>query len=87
MIRWLWGGLAPAMACVLLTLMAYNRAGDGFGPKPAMALILSNQNAVAQATDGAQTAQNHLAAVTFDWTNQSVFRSSIRFTPATNLSN
>lgn len=85
--RWLWSGLAPTMACALLTLMAFSRNGDGLGPKPAMTIILSSQNNAAYATGGAQTEQNHLAAVTFDWTNRSVFKSSIRFTPATNFSN
>lgn len=85
--RWLWSGVAPTMACALLTLMAFHRDGDGLGQKPAMALILSSQNDVAYATGGAQTEQNHLATVTFDWTNRSVFKSSIRFTPSTNLSN
>jgi len=85
--RWLWGCLAPTMACAMLTLMAFNRNGDGLGQKPAMALILNDQNCAAYATDGEQTEQNHLAAVTFDWTNRSVFKSSIRFTPTTNFSN
>ena len=85
--RWLWSCVAPTMACALLTLMAFNRNGDGLGQKPAMALILSSPSDAAQAADGAQTAENHLAAVTFDWTNRSVFKSIIRFTPSTNLSN
>ena len=85
--RWLWSCVAPTMACALLTLMAFNRNGDGLGQKPAMAFILSSPSDAAQASDGAQTAENHLAAVTFDWTNRSVFKSSIRFTPSTNLSN
>jgi hypothetical protein len=84
--RWLWGCVAPTMACALLTLMAFNR-DDGPGQKPAMALILSSQDNAAYATGGAQTEENHLATVTFDWTNRSVFQSSIRFTPSTNLSN
>ena len=86
-VPWLWRCLAPTMACALLTLIVFHRDGDGLGQKPAMALILSSQNNVAYATGGAQTEQNHLAAVTFDWTNRSVFKSSIRFTPTTNFSN
>ena len=85
--RWLWGCLAPTMTCALLTLMALSHDGDVLGRKQPMALILSNQDSAAYATGGAQTEQNHLAAVTFDWTNRSVFKSSIRFTPATNFSN
>jgi hypothetical protein len=85
--RWLWGCVAPTMACALLTLMAFNRAGDGLGQRPAIALILSSQSRAAYATGGAQAEQNHLAAVTFDSTNRSVLGSSIRFMPTTNFSN
>ena len=85
--RWLWSCVAPTMACTLLTLMAFNHEGGAQGRKQPMALILSNQDSAAYATGGAQTPENHLAAVTFDWTNRSVFKSSIRFTPATNFSN
>ena len=85
--RWLWSCVAPTMACALLTLMAFNQDSGGLGQKTAMALILSNQNNAAYATGGAQTPENHLAAVTFDWTNRSDFKSSIRFTPTTNFSN
>ena len=85
--RWLWSCLAPTMACVLLTFMAFNHDGSGMGPNLPMAFILTNQNGAAYATGGAQTAQNHIAGVTFDWTNRSGFQSSIRFTPTTNLTN
>ena len=84
---WLWGGLAPTMACALLTLMAFNHGGDGLGQKPMMAMVLSNQTLATYAVDGTQIAQNHVAAVTFDWTNRSAFKSSIRFTPTKNFSN
>jgi hypothetical protein len=84
---WLWGGLAPAMACVLLTLVILSRNGEGLGSKPMMALILSNQSCAAYAAGGAQIAQNHLATVTFDSTNRSSFRSIIGFTPTTNFIN
>ena len=84
---WLWGALAPTMACLLLTLLAFNHGGDGLGSKPVMAMMWSNQSCAAFAADGEQTAQNHLAAVTFDWTNRSSFKSIIRFTPTTNFSN
>src|SRR5580698_3413317 len=68
--RWLWSGLAPTMACALLTLMAFSHEGGGLDSNMPMALILSNQNNAAFASGGEQTGQNHLAAVTFDWTNQ-----------------
>lgn len=83
--RWLWSCLAPTMACALLTLIALNH--DSAIKPMSMPLILSNQANAAFASGGAATAQNHLAAVTFDWTNRSVFQSSIRFTPSTNLTN
>ena len=85
--RWLWSGLAPTVACALLTLMAFSHDGGDLDRPAPMALILHNQNTAAYATGGAQTEQNHLAAVTFGWTNGSVFNSSILFTPTTNLTN
>ena len=85
--RWLWSCVAPTMACALLTLMAFSHDNAGLGPKVSMAMILSNQDNVAYATGGAQTGQNHLAAVTFDSTNRSILESSIGFTPITNFTN
>jgi hypothetical protein len=70
-----------------LTLLMLNRGGDGLGTKPMMAMVLSNQSYAAYASGGQQTAQNHLAAVTFDSTNRSTFGSIIGFTPTTNFSN
>ncbi len=75
------------MACVLLTLMVWNHGGETLVTKEPISLILSNQSNVAYATGGAETAQNHLAALTFDSTNRSDLGSSIRFTPSTNLTN
>jgi len=83
--RWLWGCVAPTLACAMLTLMVFNH--DGLGQRPDLAMILSSQNDAAYAAGGEQSPENHLAGVTFDWTNRSVFKSSIRFTPETNLSN
>jgi hypothetical protein len=67
--------------------MAFNHGGDSLDQKPMMAMVLSNQSYAAYASGGDQTAQNHLAAVTFDSTNRSSFRSIIGFTPTTNFSN
>jgi hypothetical protein len=67
--------------------MAVHRDADGLGEKPATTVLWSVQNNAAYAAGDAQTPENHLAAVTFDWTNHSVIKSSIRFTPSTNLSN
>ena len=85
--RWLWSCLAPTVACALLTLMAFNRDGGGLAQQLPIGMLLSNQNSVVYATGAADTAQNHLAAVTFDSTNRSLLGSSITFTPTTNLSN
>ena len=85
--KWLWGGLAPAMACALLTLVAFNHGGDGLTSKPIMAMVLSNQSYAAYASGEGRTAQNRVDGVTFDWTNHSSFKSIISFTPTTNFSN
>lgn len=85
---WLWGGLAPAMACVLVSLMIYNHDGDPLNPKPMVDMILSsNQSEASYVAEDSHTAQNHLAAVTFDSTNRSGIQSIIGFTPNTNFSN
>ena len=84
---WRWAYLAPTMACALLTLMALSRSADSLGSKPMMAMVLSNQSCLAYASDESQTAQNHLASVSFDSTNYGGFRSITRFTPTTNFSN
>lgn len=84
--RWFWGCLAPVAACALMTMMAFT-PGRGFTEKPLISNILSNENYAAYASGDGQTPQNHLAAVTFDWTNRTGFNSSISFTPTTNLSN
>lgn len=84
--RWFWGCLGPAAACAVFSLIAFD-SGSSLAQKPEMGAVLSNQNYAAYASGGGQTPQNHLAAVTFDWTNHSGFNSSIRFTPTTNLSN
>jgi hypothetical protein len=83
---WFWRGLAPATACLLLTFLAFNPGGnfpaDSLNRKLATTMIMSNQSCAAYAS-GAQEEQNHLAAVTFDWTNHGGFQSSIPFTPPT----
>jgi hypothetical protein len=83
--RWLWSCLAPTMACAAMTLIVFNHEGGGL--KSELPIILRNQATAGVAATGEQTQENTLAAVTFDWTNQSVFRSSIRFTPTMNLTN
>jgi hypothetical protein len=85
--RWLWGALTPTMACLMLTMVMLNSSNTGIHPIPALPMILSNVDGVFSADDGIQGGENQLASVTFDWTNHTVFKSSIRFTPTTNLSN
>ena len=75
------------MACVLLTFMVSSHDAGGLKSSTPIALILSNQDNAAFATGSEHVGQNHLAAVTFGWTNDTVFRSSMRFTPTTNLIN
>jgi len=81
---WL-GWMAPATACALLTLIVFNSANGlpaGSGSHGTMmAMNLSNQNYATYAPDGSQNVQNHLATVTFDWTNSGASTSSIGFTP------
>src|SRR5208282_4178378 len=81
------GWLAPVTACALLTLLIFN-SGNGLPAVSSshgtmVAMILSNQNYAAYASDGSQNVQNRLATVTFDWTNRGASTSSIRFTPFT----
>jgi hypothetical protein len=76
---WLLGSLAPAVACLLLTLSMFNpgNTGNSAHHEPLIAMILSNQNYAAYASDNFRGAENNLAAVTFEWTNHSVSTSSI----------
>jgi len=80
---WLVGWLVPATACALLTLMVFK--ADNSLPvagRPLIGTILSDENYAAFAGNGLQNAQNHLSALTFDWTNRSLSTSSICFTPS-----
>jgi len=91
--HWNWQHLAPAMACLLFALMMFhfNGAGALRGSRPAVYLNFNGDSNVLSFSDHAQEPENHLAAVTFDWTNHGDFKSSMRsrtgFGPSTNLSN
>jgi hypothetical protein len=76
---WLLGSLAPAALCILLTLSMFNSgsASHSLRHEPLIAMILSNQDYAAYASDNFREAQNNLAAVTFDWTNHTISTSSI----------
>ena len=81
------GWLAPVTACALLTLLVFS-SGNGLPAGSSshgmtVAMMLSNQSYAAYASDDSQNVQNHLATVTFDWTNRGASTSSIRFTPFT----
>jgi hypothetical protein len=75
---WLIGSLAPAAACLLLTLSMFNpgNTGRSLNHEPLVAMILSNQNYAAYASDNFRQSENNLAAVTFDWTNHSISTSN-----------
>jgi hypothetical protein len=76
---WLIGSLAPATACALLTLSVFNSGNSGslLHREPIVAMILSNQNYAAYASDNFRETQNGLSSVTFDWTNHSGLTSSM----------
>jgi hypothetical protein len=68
-------------------VMAFTHDGGAPGGPPPGGLRLGNQDYAAYVTGDAQTAQNHVATVTFDWTNHSFSKLITRFTPSTNLTN
>lgn len=83
-----WTRLAPAMACLFFVMLAAHFNGGGIWSQQRISsATTTNQNYVFYDGDGGQVAQNHLAGVTFDWTNRSGFPSSIGFAPKTNSSN
>ena len=85
---WKWSFSAPAMVCLLFAmLMLHFNNGELHEQRPVMAMISSNGDRVAGFSDSAQETENHMSAITFDWTNHTGFKSSIGFTPTTNLSN
>ena len=85
---WNWHRLAPAMACLMFAMLIFHfNAGSSLHEsKPVMALVLSNDSRPASFSDSALEPENHLATVTFDWTNHTGFKSSMGFTPTTNSS-
>jgi hypothetical protein len=67
---WVFGSLAPAAACALLTLSVWgSRSGLPVTPLPG--LMTSNWNQAAFSLDGFANKQNHWVCVTFDSTNRS----------------
>jgi len=78
---WIFGSLAPATACALLTLSFFssgnNIAGVSPHQQPLLAMILSNQNYAAFQATGSQKGENNWALITFDWTKGNNYTSSI----------
>ena len=79
------GSLAPVAACAVFTLLVFNSGNNtpsgSTGREGMIAMVLSNQNYVAYASDGPQNVQNRLCTVTLDWTNRGASSSSTGFTP------
>ena len=88
---WFAGSLAPVAACALLTLLVFDSGtalpGSSTGHGAVIAMILSNQNYAAYASEGSQNEQNRLPVVTFDSTNRSVSASSMCSAPFTKPNN
>lgn len=81
------GWLAPAAACVWLTLISLNSGGDfSVHPprQPMMAMIFSNQNHAAFYADWNEQGENCPPDQIFRWTNAGASPSSIRFTSGDN---
>ena len=78
-LAWVLGSLAPATACLLLTLAVFNSGNyDGSSRRaPLAAMILSNQSYAAYAPGNYRESENSLFSVTFDWTNRGVLTSSM----------
>jgi hypothetical protein len=89
---WDFTRLAPATVCLLFGLMVLHfNVGSWRESRPVMTMNYSaGSNAVAF-SDHAQERENHLATVTFDWTNKGAIQSSIGShfgpVPSTNFSN
>jgi hypothetical protein len=76
---WEFSRLAPAAVCLLFALMTLHFGGAGNwrdSGRSVYANFTGGSNTIVF-SDGAQEQENHLAGVTFDWTNEGVFQSSI----------
>ncbi|MEI9962250.1 MAG: hypothetical protein WDM76_14290 [Limisphaerales bacterium] len=83
---WVVGSLAPAAACILLTLSIYNSGNSISGGSPSqIGMIMSNQSYAAYALDSHRGKENNWSLVTFDWTNTSSFTSSIPSFPQSRM--
>jgi hypothetical protein len=85
---WKWSFATPAVVCLLFApLMFHFNSGALREPMPGWAVFSGTNDRPVAFSDHAQEVENHLSAVTFDWTNHTGFKSSIRFTPTANFSN
>jgi len=81
------------MACMLFAMMVFhfNGVGGWRESRPAMYVDFTVGSNRAAFSDHAQELENHVSGVTFDWTNHSDIKSSMRSHfgsgPSTNLSN
>jgi hypothetical protein len=73
---WIVGSLAPAAACVLLTLGIFN-SHNGLTYPPMREMVTTDWSNAAFVVDSFADKQNHWNSVTFDSTNRSGFGSSI----------
>jgi hypothetical protein len=76
---WIVGSLAPAAACVMLTLGFFNSHSglSGLSYPHAQEMVATDWSNAATVVDSFADKQNHWASVTFDSTNRSGFGFSI----------
>lgn len=85
---WKWSFATPALVCVLFAMAMFHfNNGVLHESPPSWGMFSATNDRPVAFSDHAQEVENHLAAVTFDWTNHTGFKSSIGFTPTTNFSN
>ncbi len=89
---WEFSRLAPATACLLAAMMLLHfNSGTWRESRSAMLVNFTTGSNAVVFSDHAQERENHLATVTFDWTNKGAIQSSIGShfgsMPATNFSN
>jgi hypothetical protein len=75
----IFGSLAPAAACALLTLAMVN-SGTGsrsLRNQPMLSMVLSNPIYAASESPGIRKGENDWSAAIFDWTSHSSLTSSI----------
>ncbi|HEU6448528.1 MAG TPA: hypothetical protein VFV23_08840 [Verrucomicrobiae bacterium] len=76
---WVFGPLAPAMACALLTLAVYNSGNSSHSPQngPMLSMVLSNPVYAVCESEKSRKCENDWSAAIFDWTSHASLTSSI----------